>query len=152
MSKKEEKNFEYNDEFCGECGCGVDCEDPMHHNREDLEFHNVNEDAIMHLVLEDDTELECMVLGFFQIDEDEYVALLPVDEKQAEAGVLLYEYIELEDEAFDLLSIEDEEEFQNATEAFYELFSEEEIHEHETHFHEHQSKFVKYENYDEAKD
>ncbi len=147
MKKNEEENFEYNDEFCDECGCGVDCDDPMHHAEEDLEFHNVNEESIMHLVLEDDTELECLVLGYFEVDESEYVALLPVDEKQAEAGVLLYGYVELEEDEFDLLSIDDDKEFENVTEAFYELFSEEELQEYETHYHEHKDKFVEHENY-----
>lgn len=152
MDKKEVKNFEYNDEYCGECGCGVDCDDPMHHQREDLEFHNVNEESVMHLVLDDDTELDCMVLGFFEVEDYEYIALLPVDEEKAEAGVLLYEYVELDDEAFDLLSIQDDDEFESVSEAFYNLFSEEEVHQYETHFHEHEDKFVEYEDYDKLKD
>jgi uncharacterized protein DUF1292 len=152
MDKKEDKNFEYNDEFCEECGCGVDCDDPLHDEREDLEFHNVNEESIMHLVLDDDTELDCMVLGFFQVEECEYIALLPVDEEQAESGVLLYEYVELDDDAFDLLSIDDDKEFEYVSEAFYELFSDEEVHKYETHYHEHEDEFIEYENYDELED
>lgn len=147
MKDKEKENFEASDEYCGECGCGVDCDDPLHHESEDLEFHNVNENSMMHLVLDDDTELECMVLGFFEVDESEYIALLPVDEKEAEAGVLLYEYVELEDEAFDLLSIEDDEEFENVSEAFSELFSEEDIEQYETHYHEHKDDSAQHESY-----
>lgn len=144
---KEKEVFKASDEYCGECGCGVDCDDPLHHASEDLDFHNVNEDAIMHLVLDDDTELECMVLGFFRVDESEYIALLPIDEKEADAGVLLYEYVELEDEAFDLLSIEDDTEFEAVSEAFAELFTEEELTELVSE--DEEDDFVEYENYDE---
>ncbi len=138
MMDKEKEVFEASDEYCGECGCGVDCDDPLHHAREDLDFENLDADLIMHLVLEDDSELECMVLGFFEVDESEYIALLPVDEEKADSGVLLYEYVELEDESFDLLSIEDDTEFELVSDAFAELFTEEDLtristHEHEDH-------------------
>ncbi len=155
MSKGEKENFEYNDEYCGECGCGVDCDDPNHHDLEDLEFHNVDEDIVMNLVLEDDTELECLVLGIFQIDEendDEYVALLPLDEEKAESGVLLYKYIEMDEEEFELESIEEDDEFEKVSGVFFELFSEQELNEHVSHYHEHGDKFVAHENYDELDD
>lgn len=148
MTKKEEKNFEYNDEFCGECGCGVECNDPMHHHTEDIEFDD--EETIMHLVLDDDTELECRVIGFFEVDDNDYVALIPVDEKQAESGVLIYKYIELENDEFDLLSIEDDKEFDTASEAFNELFSDDDFMQYGTH--EDEEDFVEYENYDEAEE
>lgn len=147
---KEKEVFKASDEYCGECGCGVDCDDPLHHASEDLDFHDVNEDAIMHLVLDDDTELECMVLGFFRVDESEYIALLPIDEKEADAGVLLYEYVELEDEAFDLLSIEDDNEFEAVSEAFAELFTEEELTELVSE--DEEDDFIEYENYDDLND
>lgn len=127
MMDKEKEVFEASDEYCGECGCGVDCDDPLHHPSEDLHLQDADEDLIMHLVLEDDSELECIVLGFFELGDSEYIALLPVDEKKADAGVLLYEFVELEDEAFDLLSIEDDQEFEAVSEAFAELFTEEDL-------------------------
>lgn len=140
------KNFEYNDEYCDECGCGVECEDPLEHEVEDLEFHNVNKESIMHLTLEDDREIDALVLGYFEVDEKEYVALLP----EQEEDVLVYEYIELENEAFDLKYIEDQEEFDNVSEAFYTLFSDEEIGEIEVHLTE--EKFVEYDDYKELED
>lgn len=146
MDKKEEKSFEYNDEYCDECGCGVECEDPLEHESEDLEFHNIKDEAIMHLTLEDDRQIDALVLGYFEVDEKEYVALLPEEEED----VLVYEYIELEDEAFDLRHIEDEDEFESVSEAFYELFSDEDIDEIETHLTE--EKFVEYDDYDELDD
>lgn len=146
MNKKDEKNFEYNDEYCEECGCGVECEDPMKHESEDIEFHNIREEAIMHLTLEDNTELDAIVLGFFEVDEREYVALLPEEEED----VLIYEYLELEDEAFDLKYIDDDEEFQAVSETFHELFSDEEIEEYEVRHKE--EELVKHEDYYELED
>ncbi len=73
---------------------------------------------IIYLTLEDDSELECEVLGIFSVEEKEYIALLPIDEEE----VLLYAYTELEGEEFDLGPIEDEEEFELVSEAFYALY------------------------------
>lgn len=146
MDKKENENSENNDQFYDNSGCGLECEDNMHDEREDLESHSANEESIMHLVLDDDTELDCMVLGFFQVDENEYIALFPVDEEKAESGVLLYEYVELEEDEFDLLSIEDDKEFEEVSQVFYKLFSEEELLQFETDFHEHEYELG---NYDE---
>lgn len=103
MDKKELK---HDDENCEDCGCGHEHEEEM--------------DAI-YLTLEDDTELECAVLGVFEVEDKEYIALLPVGEED----VFLYEYKELEEEEFDLISIEDDEEFELVSEAFYALFLDE---------------------------
>lgn len=84
--------------------------------------HDHDEMDIIYLTLEDDSELECEVLGIFEVEEKSYIALLPVGEEE----VLLYGYKELEDEEFDLESIEDEEEFDVVSEAFYALFSDDE--------------------------
>lgn len=81
--------------------------------------HDQEEMEVMYLTLDDDTELECEVLGIFEVEEKEYIALLPIDEEE----VLLYEYVELEDEDFDLLPIEDESEFELISEAFTALYS-----------------------------
>ena len=99
------KDLEQHDEGCG---CGHD------HNHEDME--------VMYLTLDDDTELECEVLGIFEVEDKEYIALLPLEEEE----VLLYEYVELEDEDFDLLPIEDEKEFELISEAFTALYSDDE--------------------------
>lgn len=89
-----------------DCGCG----------------HDHDEMDIMYLTLDDDTELECEVLGIFEVEDKEYIALLPLEEEE----VLLYEYVELEDEEFDLLPIEDEKEFELISEAFTALYSDDE--------------------------
>ena len=114
MDNKKEDVFGYNDESCGGCGCG--CNDSDNEDFDELEFDD--EDDIMYLTLDDDTELECHVLGIFEVGEKEYIALLPKDEEE----VLIYEYVELEDEDFELLSIELEEEFEAVSEVFNALY------------------------------
>ncbi|TCU71577.1 uncharacterized protein DUF1292 [Tissierella praeacuta] len=130
MDNKKDETFEYNDEHCGGCGCGCDCSDD--HEYENFEFEDMDGNDIIYLTLDDDTELECNVLGIFEVENIEYIALLPMGEEE----VLLYKYVELEDEEVDLLPIENEEEFTTVSEAFEALFLDEED-------------FVEYENYDE---
>lgn len=78
--------------------------------------HDHHED-IIYLTLDDGTELECEVIGLFEVDDVEYIALAPVGDDQ----VFLYRYEEYED-GFDLINIEDDEEFDIVSEAFYSLF------------------------------
>ena len=110
MNNKDDKDLEYNEGCCESgCGCGHDHD------------HGDEGRDVMYLTLEDDTELECDVLGVFEVDEQEYIALVPVGDEE----VLLYKYQDL-GEDFDLLPIEDEEEFEVVSEAFYTLFSDDE--------------------------
>lgn len=111
MTNKDNEIIEDEKEHCGECGCGSD------HSHDDYD----EEDDIMYLTLDDDTELECNVLGIFEVEDKEYIALLPIDEDE----VIIYQYVELEGEDFELLSIEEEEEFETVSQAFNALFSDE---------------------------
>ena len=91
------------------CGCGHDHD----HDIEEQELET------MTLTLEDDTEIQCAVLGVFDvegIEGKEYIALLPEDDET----VLIYEYKELE-----LLTIEDDAEFDKVSEAFDSIFDDE---------------------------
>ena len=77
------------------CGCGHDHD----HDIEEQELET------MTLTLEDDTEIQCAVLGVFDvegIEGKEYIALLPEDDET----VLIYEYKELENDEIELLTIE----------------------------------------------
>ncbi len=86
------------------------------------------EDETVTLVLEDDTEVECDVLAIFPVDEKSYVALLPTSGPDADEGnVYLYRYTENENDEPEISDIEDESEFNAASEVFNELlFSEDE--------------------------
>lgn len=69
------------------------------------------------LTLEDDSELRCGVLAQFEIEGQDYIALLPLDD---EGEVLLYRANYSEDyESFDVELIEDEDEFDLVADAYY---------------------------------
>lgn len=97
-----------------------------HHHDHDHHDHDCCEESLgqMSLVLEDDTELTCDVIGIFSISEDsetEYIALLPEDNED----ILLYRYNETED-GISLENIDSEEEYDEVTAAFEELFLDDE--------------------------
>lgn len=121
MSKHED-NHDNNHEHCNNCGHDHDHEH-HHHHGEDEEMD------IIQLTLDDDSTLDCGVLGLFEVEEKEYIALLPLneDEPEEEADALLYEYKDLGNDEFDLALIEDEDEFNTVVDAFYALFSDGEI-------------------------
>ena len=92
----------------------------------DQEFKTDFEDeepVILNIVLEDGEELPCEVIGIFEVDDKEYIALLPEDDDR----VLLYIYSELGDDDVDLQNIEDDQEFEKVTEAFWEIFGDEDF-------------------------
>ncbi len=77
----------------------------------------------MSIVLEDDREIICDVLGIFSLSEDsdkEYIALLP----EGEEDVLIYRYSEDAD-GITLDNIETDEEYDEVAECFDDLFLEE---------------------------
>jgi uncharacterized protein YrzB (UPF0473 family) len=102
--------------------------DDKHVHDENCNHDHDHEDMdIVYLTLEDDSELECEVIGIFEVEDKEYIALLPIGEEE----VLLYGYKELENNEFDLQAIEDEEEFDLVSEAFYALYSDEDFEEYD---------------------
>jgi uncharacterized protein YrzB (UPF0473 family) len=107
----QEHNHPAHDHDCG-------CDHPHDHNHEHEEY-----DTII-LTLDDDSELECIVLDVFEVDEKAYIALVSIEEEQ----VLIYRYLEVEggeEDEFTLDTIDDEEEFELVSQAFNELFIEE---------------------------
>ena len=78
--------------------------------------------ATVTLTLEDNTTLECNVLGTFDVNNSDYIALVPIDSDEA----LIYKFSQDVEGNVTLSLIESDEEFHTASEAFYELFGEEE--------------------------
>lgn len=79
------------------------------------------------LTLDDETELECVVLTIFEAGEQDYIALLPVDEAEMEEGeVYLYRYHEDDDGNPSLDNIQDDEEYDMVAEAFDALLDDQE--------------------------
>jgi len=94
----------------GDCGCGHDHEHQM-----------------IHLTLDDGSDLNCFVLGTFEVEEKSYIALLPEDDEK----VLLYQYEEVAEDEIELINIESEEEFEAVSKIFNEIFVSEEDEEEE---------------------
>lgn len=123
MTKEHDKN----------CGCeqeefnhGHDCDCEQEEYEYDCECDcdcgHEHEMDIIYITLDDGTELECSVIGTFEVDDFEYIALVPLDDDQ----LLLYRYEE-DENGIELSNIDDEEELDIVYEAFYELFAEEDL-------------------------
>ena len=92
----------------------------------DQEFRTDFEDeepVILNIILEDGEELPSEVIGIFEVEGKEYIALLPQDDDR----VLLYIYNELGEDDVDLQNIEDDAEFEKVTAAFWEIFGDEDF-------------------------
>ncbi len=88
---------------CCQCDCGC----------------NEKEEAeIITLEFDDGDSVECEVIGVFEIEEKEYIALLPLDGTD---DIYIYGYKEKDEEEFELIDITDEEEFNRVAEAFEKL-------------------------------
>ena len=80
------------------------------------------------LTLEDDTEVKCLILTVFPSNEHQYIALIPMEEEEirADSEVYLYRFL-IDSEGEPILeNIEDDEEYQNACNAFLELADQQE--------------------------
>lgn len=78
-----------------------------------------NEEVTVTLTLDNDEELECVVLTIYEAGGREYIALLPIeeDEENEEGDVFIYRYTEVDGEP-SLDSIEDDDEYEVAADAF----------------------------------
>ena len=85
------------------------------------ELYGYDEEDILTLEFDDGKEEECGILGVFDALGKEYIALLPEEDET----VLIYQYKELDDEEFELLTIEDDDEFDKVSSAFDSLFNDE---------------------------
>ena len=89
-----------------------------------------NEEVTVTLTLDNDETLECAVLTIYSVGDQEYIALLPMnDEENEEGDVYLYRYNETEDGEPTLENIEDDDEYEAAADAFDEWLDEQEFEE-----------------------
>ena len=85
------------------------------------------EEMTVTLSLDDGRELECVVLTIFPAGGREYIALLPMDDEEAEEGeVYLYRYTEDAEGQPELENIEDDEEYEIVADAFDEFLDSQE--------------------------
>ena len=78
---------------------------------------------IITLEFEDGKEIEAEIMGVFECDGKEYIALIPDDDTD---DVYLYGYKEVSDEEFELIDIEDDDEFDRVAKEFDKITAEEE--------------------------
>ena len=102
------------DHQCENCTCEHDHE---HEHEHEHEHQTVT------LTLEDNTELVCEIIDLFEIDGQEYIALLhPVEET-----ALLYRFEEFEDGEIEIHNIDDHDEYQLVSAKFLALQEEYEV-------------------------
>lgn len=93
------------------------------------EQNNYTDEVItVTLTLDNDEVVECVVLTTYTANEQEYIALLPVDENgdSADGDVYLYRYAVVDGEPT-LENIEDDDEYEIAADAFDEWMDEQEF-------------------------
>jgi len=74
------------------------------------------------LEFEDGKEVEAEIMGIFECDGKEYIALIPDDGSD---DVYLYGYKEVSEDDFELIDIEDDDEFERVSAKFEEITAEE---------------------------
>ena len=88
---------------------------------------NEEEEMTVTLTLDDGREIECVVLTIFPAGGKDYIALLPMDDIEAEDGeVYLYRYSETEDGTPVLDNIMDDDEYEIVADAFDEMLDDQE--------------------------
>ena len=78
----------------------------------------------------DDGSVECRILTIFEADNQDYIALIPLDDKgneNADGDVYLYRYFEDEEGLPSIENIDSEEEYEIAADRFDEMLDEDEF-------------------------
>ena len=85
-------------------------------------------DIVVTLDLDDGSSIDCEILTIFDVQDQDYIALLPLDasgEPNPEGEVYLYRYFEDEEGNPSLENIEDDDEFEIVSDRFDEIQDEE---------------------------
>lgn len=93
--------------------------------KSDIELENdaaEDEGDFITLEFDDGEEIVCEIMGVFEVEGKEYIALIPDDQTD---DVYIYGYAEISEEEFDLIDIEDDDEFNKVVEEFEKLTAEE---------------------------
>ena len=95
---------------------------PNNVNNEDEIFDP--QEMFVTLDLDDGSQLECQILTIFDVDNQNYIALVPVDNDDE---VIFYRYFEDEEGNLSLENIDHDDEFDAVSDRFDELLDEEEF-------------------------
>lgn len=101
MTEEKDKCCQEHEEGC-DCGC------------EEADY--------ITLQFDDGEDVECEVLGLFDYEGKEYIALIPEDGTD---DVYIYGYKEVNEEEFELIDIEDDAEFEKVVAEFEKITAEE---------------------------
>ena len=85
------------------------------------------EDYRVTLDLDDGRTIECAIMTILEVDDQDYIVLVPVDEDDEpieEGEVYIYRYFEDEDGTPSLGNIDNEDEFERVSERFDEFLDE----------------------------
>lgn len=88
---------------------------------------NEDDDVVVTLSLDDGSQVTCEILTIFELDNQDYIVLLPLDkngEPNADGEVYIYRYFEDETGAPSLDNIESDEEYAAVSAKFDELYNE----------------------------
>lgn len=88
-----------------------------------------DDDMFVTLDLDDGSQVECEILTIFEVDKQDYIALLPLAEDTDEEGeeVFIYRYHEDADGNPSLENIENDDEYEAVADRFDELLDEAEF-------------------------
>ena len=95
----------------------------MNNTNNEEEIFNPQE-MFVTLDLDDGSQLECQILTIFDVDNQNYIALVPVDNDEE---VIFYRYFEDEEGNPSLENIDSDDEFDAVSDRFDELLDEEEF-------------------------
>ena len=94
----------------------------MENNNFEYGLQDMNEMTVT-LTLEDDSELLCGVVAIFPVEDKDYIALEPMGQEKDEVFLYRLKHNDIEDIVLE--NIEDDEEFQSASNAFDALLDDE---------------------------
>ena len=83
----------------------------------------VDESEIITLEFEDGVSVECEIMGVFEFEGNDYIALIPDDDTD---DVYIYGYREVGDDEFEIVDIEDDELFEKVVAEFDAIMESEE--------------------------
>lgn len=78
-------------------------------------MQEMEDDNFITLEFDDGNDVECEILGVFEVKGKEYIALLPDDGTD---DVYLYGYKEIEEDEFEIIDIIDDDEFDEVSAEF----------------------------------
>lgn len=82
-----------------------------------------NEEDIITLEFDDGEDIECEIMGIFDYDGNDYIALIPLDDSD---DVYIYGYREVGEDEFEIVDILDDELFKNVVGEFEAIMAESE--------------------------